>query len=372
MKHFLRRWLIPAAVSLPIGIAAVEACLRLSAVFSPPVVPVIGDPLLNHVWNPGVTVEHTEHKVRGVPPYTHHYNAQSWIADYDIQETKPAGAIRIFMVGDSFVEGTCPMDRNAPAVLAAHLREHGRFEVINTGTGSYSPVLYYLLLTSRIVRYHPDIVVINVDMSDVFDDFLYRQSAQMNAQGQMVAVPAQTEFSRRYRRTMYGIRALTAAERAFRFFSPYLLLARRLGGSMEVLNDGTIPPRRDLPALFDWCREPWDTRTAESVSFSMEMLRKSLWFLKENKITVILSAVPHLEQFDGRFSLRPLAEVQRIAEEESVPYFDLYAALRAKLGAEMAQRVYLRGDMHFNELGYKIWGAALSEFMSKTVLVHDG
>lgn len=72
----------------------------------------------NHTWKPNGEQLHTEF-VGDNPdfpdPYLHVYNAQGWLEDYDIALEKPAGIFRIFYVGDSFTEGTVPMDESVPS-----------------------------------------------------------------------------------------------------------------------------------------------------------------------------------------------------------------------------------------------------------------
>ncbi|MEK7251480.1 MAG: hypothetical protein AAB209_13775, partial [Bacteroidota bacterium] len=45
-----------------------------------------------------------------------------------------------------------------------------KFEVINAGVGSYSPLLEYLYLKHYELQFNPDLVILNFDLSDVYDD----------------------------------------------------------------------------------------------------------------------------------------------------------------------------------------------------------
>ncbi len=61
---------------------------------------------------------------------------------------KGDGIYRIAYLGDSFTEGTCSEVDSVLAIVERSLRAQGfkSVEVINAGTPSYAPTLYYLLL----------------------------------------------------------------------------------------------------------------------------------------------------------------------------------------------------------------------------------
>ena len=193
-----KAFVILIAVGLA-GLVALEAAARLRA---PKLSAVVSHPILNHCWRPNFTrhISHWEHL--GVKPYVHHYNTQSWIDEDDIAREKPADTLRIFYLGDSFIEGSCPMDRNLPSLVEAALNR--KFvsrgltaQVINTGTTSYGPIQYYLLLKTSLLDYDPDLVVINLDMSDVYDDFLYRRTAVYDDNGKLVSCSSNYHRSQR-------------------------------------------------------------------------------------------------------------------------------------------------------------------------------
>ena len=76
--------------------------------------------ILNHRWVPGQSQTHDTWAARNPrfpKPYIHHYNAQGWVEENDIEKEKPANTFRIFYLGDSFIEGTVPMAQNVPSVL---------------------------------------------------------------------------------------------------------------------------------------------------------------------------------------------------------------------------------------------------------------
>ena len=81
---------------------------------------------LNHTWRPNFSKTHLEW-VRKNPefpePYVHLYNRQGWIESYDINSEKSEGIYRIFFVGDSFIEGTAPMNQSIPSIVEKELNK---------------------------------------------------------------------------------------------------------------------------------------------------------------------------------------------------------------------------------------------------------
>ena len=215
MRMVLRIVLIVGFVSVVV-IAGLEAGLRVLDI--PPKSNQIPHPVLNHTWRPNMTFVHREFAGRGIPPYAHTYNSQAWLEAHDIQQAKPSGTFRIFYLGDSFTECTCPMEQSVPRRVESALRPYFAqkglaVEVVNTGTSSYAPSLYYLVL-KEILPYEPDLIVIDVDLTDVFDDWIYRSSAQFDASGDLIAVPPRGRLTNRFIRTAQGLRELTPLEKA--------------------------------------------------------------------------------------------------------------------------------------------------------------
>ena len=91
----------------------------------------------------------------------------------DIELGKKPGQLRIFVVGDSFTFGSGARDdETIPALLQKSLDPTGEsVQVINVGTGSYSPVTHYLRLRDQVPTFRPDLVLMLLDFSDLRDDW---------------------------------------------------------------------------------------------------------------------------------------------------------------------------------------------------------
>lgn len=144
------------------------------------------DTLVHHSFLPGASGRYktTEFDVG----YT--INAHG-LRDSERPLAKPAGTGRIMMLGDSFTEGDgVEYGETFSARLEAFLDTVPlplRWEVINAGVGSYSPLLEYLFLVHRGLALDPDVVIVNLDLSDVFDDLSYAATTRYDATGIPVA-----------------------------------------------------------------------------------------------------------------------------------------------------------------------------------------
>lgn len=121
------------------------------------------------------------------------YNINSLgLRDKEYSATKPANTFRILMVGDSFTEGDGVLSHETfSKKLEERLQTHGdemNYEVINAGVGSYSSLLQYLYLKNYGLQLQPDMVILNFDLSDVYDDINYTTLARFDEHGIPVGV----------------------------------------------------------------------------------------------------------------------------------------------------------------------------------------
>ena len=334
----------------------------------------------NHTWKPNGEQLHSEF-IGDNPdfpdPYLHVYNAQGWIEDYDIELEKPAGTFRIFYVGDSFTEGTVPMDESVPSRVEGALNELAgdgprRFEVINTGTGSYSTLIYYLLIRYAILDYSPDLIVVNVDMSDNYDDWSYAESMVLDENGDPFAAPPRNIYSSPFLEVEGG--ELVEA-------NPWNRLQLYLYANSYAYNLilEKFPPRRHFEEEVEfaslerwpWCKPTLDEKAKEQLEFTLGLVRKIAGLCLENGVKLMLTGVPHYPQYHGsdrgrgrpRMSNRPHDELQRVSVEEGTPFLNSYEVLKPLIEGTRRTRYYHSPDIHFNPRGYEIWADAQLEFL---------
>jgi len=342
---------------------------------------------LNHMWKPNYSHTHSEW-INTNPefpePYIHYYNQQGWLEKYDIQKKKPKSIYRIFYIGDSFTEGTCPMNQSVSSIVERRLNQLVEnddltFEVINTGTCSYSPTLFYLLVRYVIMDYSPDLIVVNIDMTDDFDDWKYNQTLVRDNEGNPLFAPQRDIYNSSFIDTENGLIKVTLLTRLQLFLSQYSYtysliesVKRRVFGTNT--NDGDVKFNKiaqDSYQRWAWCRSDWNNNTMNNVSNSIDILRRLGIWCQQNKIKILFTGVPHYWQYSGSadgkreaiWSSRPHYEFADLAKELAIPYLNSYEQLKPIISGTPQTTFYYNNNMHFNPRGYAIWAEAHVRFL---------
>jgi hypothetical protein len=120
----------------------------------------------------------------------------------DAPVAKPPGTFRILMLGDSFTMGKgVEDDETFAALVGADLQRLSAacggpaIEVLNGGVDSYAPILSYLQLKTDLAALDPDLIVLNLDNSDLAQETVYRRIASFGPDGEPLAVPTDGEDS---------------------------------------------------------------------------------------------------------------------------------------------------------------------------------
>ncbi len=148
--------------------------------------------------------EYRHHKLI---PNTHSYFEQRDFTYYqrvnnvglrgrDIALKKPADHFRILMLGDSFTMGKGVEDDQTFSVLLERALNSPQnrwlpksVEVLNGGVDSYAPILSHIQLAKELGSLEPDLVVLNLDNSDLVQETAYRSQAVLAPDGVVAAVP---------------------------------------------------------------------------------------------------------------------------------------------------------------------------------------
>lgn len=94
------------------------------------------------------------------------------LREREITEEKPKGVKRILLLGDSFTEGT---GVSLEATFGKQLEGLLDLEVINAGVSGYSTLHEYLWLKERGFKLQPDLVILNVNETDLVEAAKYHQ-----------------------------------------------------------------------------------------------------------------------------------------------------------------------------------------------------
>ncbi|MBN1364368.1 MAG: hypothetical protein JW976_06140 [Syntrophaceae bacterium] len=341
---------------------------------------IISHNRLNHTWNPNSKYVHVEwiHNNPDFPvPYIHYYNKQGWIKNYNVRKIKPRNVYRIFYLGDSFTEGTCPMDLSVPSLVELRLNnliKHRdiHFEVINTGTISYSPTLCYILLRYVILDYSPDMIVLMIDLTDYFDELNYAQTLIRDEQGNPWACPPRVLRYPIFIDTRYGALMpkwhlklqLWLAAHSYTYNLLIKLTEKRNPPSPFQKN--TIESdysQNIINGPWSWCQKEWDNTTKKNVDNILDKISRIAELCRKHNIKFMITSVPHYWQYAGNpdgtgapnCSDRPHKEIARVAKQLNVPYLDSFNALKPYIKGTAQNKYYYAGDMHFNPRGYEVW-----------------
>ena len=155
---------------------------------SPPLVP---DPYLHHALVPDSYAELRQPDFSYIQRVNH-----LGLRGRETTVEKPAGTKRILMLGDSFTMGKGVEDSQTFSVLVEQNLQAalsscggGSVEVLNAGVDSYAPVLSRLQFERKLTRLEPDLVVLNLDHSDLIQEAAYRKQAVRDSNGEIVAIP---------------------------------------------------------------------------------------------------------------------------------------------------------------------------------------
>lgn len=343
---------------------------------------LVEDAILHHKWAPNLDLVYT---ARG-EPFRFRTNSQSWLEDYDIRLEKPSDTYRIFYVGDSTTAGVVRKDARVPDLVEARLNASNpaggrKVEIINTGTSTYSTISYYLLIKNTVLKYSPDLVVIQYDMTDVPNDLEYWPCTELDADGLPVRTMRPCSLPLL---TPRGSLETTMVNRIEQWLSARSVLFRamdaqwlKLDAIWTIRTSGSVEATRVLqlnrvaPTALaaDWVSLEWTPEIERNVTRSMELLGSTLALLKSKNIRVLLTGVPHFLQYTGAWSTRPHAVFEETAQRYGAVYFNSYEALTPAIrGTDVREYYWLVDNTHFNEKGNEIWADAEVDFMLKQKL----
>ena len=135
----------------------------------------------HHEFKPLLRLNISPH--RHQPDFPLQTNSQG-LRGPEIVIPKPPDTYRIVCLGD---ERTAAIDVAEADTFCQQLqallqtRSKLQIEVINAGTPAYCPLLSALQFRQKLVASQPDLVILNWDMSDVWDDYCYRRYTTMGS-----------------------------------------------------------------------------------------------------------------------------------------------------------------------------------------------
>lgn len=309
-------------------------------------------------------------------PYRHHKLAPNTISKLDGEEYQYVQRVnnigmrgrdvelnsahtnfRILMLGDSFTMGKgVADDKTFSALLESSLRDKNKnVEVLNAGVDSYSPILSYLQLTRDPKDLAPDLVVLNLDMSDLVQESAYRKNATYNAQGEILRIEGRFRLSLRIRRWInHNL-----------YISRFIIFNLNKSSQSDATSIENVTAQANKELLKHTLEEDTEDRT-EQWNNIFDSILKIKKYCDGHHSEFLLTIYPwghqvsDTEWVKGRtvflpekfhVSDRSLDQVISFSRDNKVQLLNLFPALRSYRGNS---KLYYNRDIHWTETGHKL------------------
>lgn len=292
---------------------------------------------------------------------------------------KPAGVVRILVLGDSFTMGKGVEDDETFAVLLEKgLNErngatcHGRkFEVLNGGVDSYAPILSNIALRRDLGKLAPDLVIENLDVSDLVQEAAYRGQARRE-NGVIVAVPNEGRNASITDRLRDWIDQHLFFTRA----ALYYMSKSAAHDKITVRDVATHADHEIVAYTLNGDKTPRDAQWRDLFESIVAMKT----FAEQNDAKFLLSVYPwaheisETESIPGRYAYMSKDEtasgtrvptIRRLADENGIALADAFDAFRQRLGKEP---LYFRQDPHWTPLGQRVMAESLQAYVEQNYL----
>jgi hypothetical protein len=287
----------------------------------------------------------------------------------EVAVPKPAGTIRILLLGDSFTFGLRVKDDET---FGRRLEEdlRGRYgtapiEVVSAGVLSYCPLLEYLQYRHHLHVLEPDLVVLNFDMSDVQDHMAYSRDVVLGDDGVPLFVTEPTLRSQ--------------APSAM----PKLLLFEWLGRRIQGARGRVESTLQGVPFVRDqdrylWALDGGPEWNAEALS-AMAPIVELARLLEHNSIPLVLATYPQPWQTSaeatplppirdqygvGRNTVhlndRAFKKLEAFASEHRIPFVNATSTFRQD---SAPASLFLASDFHFTPRGNRVYAGVLGRFI---------
>lgn len=182
----LRRWparLASLVLSIMLGLGIAELGFRLFWLKTLTIGAGIEDPHFHHRLKPNEVYDFRS-KEFNASTRTNRYGLRG----PDPAIPKPAGVMRILMLGDSFTFGfPVKDDETFCSLIERGLWAQGYpVEVINGGVSGYAPTLEYILLRDQLLAFEPDLVILWYDRGDLQEDYWFQKNLIYDDAGRIV------------------------------------------------------------------------------------------------------------------------------------------------------------------------------------------
>ncbi len=283
---------------------------------------------------------------------------------------------KILVMGDSFVEGygviadSCFVRR-----VERDLNLHGTigYRVFNFGVASYSPIIEYLLLRSRGLDLNPQLVILCFDMSDIQDDLLYGEFAELDSSGIPVKVVPRVLPS--------GRPSWFLPQGAFGdFIRKYSYVYAFLSPLVDRFKAEPIAGLTTLKGRILHTEDSVTGRWQRYFERSESYIKDVSDLLRARGINLLLVVYPWGHQVnanewtEGRkllgleqrtYNSAIFSSLERFAQRDSIPFLNMTETFRYHSNGHL----YYRIDEHWTNEGHRVAADTLAEYLLHSKLL---
>lgn len=285
---------------------------------------------------------------------------------------KPAGVVRILIVGDSAVVGRgVPQDRTIHSFLQRELAAQGRaVEVLNAGVEGYSTDQALVRMRELLPRYRPDIVAYGFCGNDfggneVGDAYGVPKPRFVLEAGRLRELKPDPSAARGFATQGSGPRRWIQYSAVYRLLHPWILgLRARLGGWQR---ENLLSPAPEIfydPAALDQVDWPLFAALLREMRATAQRHGARFFFYPHPDIAEVWD--PFIRSSEQRRGLAPgqydrfavQKRLRRVAQASSVPFCSVIEHFIAE--QDRGPFHLLPRDPHCNPRGYEVTAEALS------------
>lgn len=305
------------------------------------------------------------------------YNSNGWRDVEHSQEKETPGAIRIAVLGDSFMEAYSVGNNDYFARQLENLfnEESAQAEVLNFGVGGYGPLQYYLAFIHEAKPYRPKLVLMGLYLGNDIANVSFELES-MRVDGLKVDSRPFLDSGDQHQFKIH-IKNYDRAVRNYKFRSVFLSSALNRAAH-RVYKERVVPvfSRREKKTEefgeqlnLDTCKayvRAWDTVE--------RIFRKQKSETEKTNATFVIFSVPEMVFFTNpqkdRCSGAPSQEnLSRLASKLNIPYIDLYPDFKNEINNHGISSVFRTDDLHWNEKGHALAAQAVYKALRNRNLV---
>lgn len=367
-----RVWLVVVSVAVTFAVVDLVAGALLVKRLSPRGIP---DNIRHHKLVPDTDSRFEQPEFS----YIQHVNNLG-LRGKDTSLKKAPGHFRALMLGDSFTMGKGVEEyQTFSALLESSLNRRAGcggvvFEVLNGGVDSYSPILSYLQLTGDLASLEVDLVLLNLDPSDLLQEGAYRKVAVYDQTGEIVAVPGVVKRSA----VMWNQRIRSWIDQYTYFTRLIFFHVNQWMGHRDFSVEGMVT--RATPELLEYTLEGDDVDREEQWDHIFESIAKMKANVEKRSAAFALVIYPWGHQVSDRewvsgrgnfiprgaiVSDRYLDTIYRRSKQLGIELLDMFPEFRAYKGEAP---LYFKYDIHWTVEGHKLMASTLEKYLMENIL----